>query len=185
MLVSIYIYIYRWIISLWFCFHCKNLKEKDQSLCTTFVSTSWFSWVRSLVSRKCATQLITISRKKAPVQDLKGGLLVGMGMLVDLVLGTILVDATQDQGHWERWPSDAVESHVWMFWEAMHYRCTPNVTHTLIRKKWWKRLTLIEKFCLFICIWFLLSRYPWCVGFDRSTFQPIKIRLDGGSGWCI
>ena len=103
---------------------------------STFVKTSLFSWVRSLVSRKWATQLIPVSKEKALAQDLEGDLMFGVvvgllvGMLVDL-MAWMLVNARRDHGHWYRWPSDATESHVWMFWEALHYRCTPNVTHTL------------------------------------------------------
>ena len=145
-------------LSLWFYFHSINLKEEDQSPGNTFVKTSWLSWVRSLVSRKCATQLITINQEKVPCSGLQRGSPGGHGHAIGSCSGHhTSVDATQDHGHWERWPSDAVESHVWMFWEAVHYRCTPNVTHTLIWKKWWKSLTLIEKFYLFIWILFSLS----------------------------
>ena len=68
--------------------------------------------MRSLVSRKCATQLITISQKKSPDQDFKGGLLVGMGMLEYLVVGIIQV--------WmPRWITATGKGDLLMLWKAM------------------------------------------------------------------
>ena len=55
--------------------------------------------MRSLVSRKWATQLIPVSKEKALAQDLEGDLM--LGMLVDLMAG-MLVNARRDHGHWYR-----------------------------------------------------------------------------------
>ena len=98
----------------------------------TLVRTSWFSWIKLLVSRKCATQLITIlwpvpdhwcyqwSGVVGPCSKQSSGL---EAILLPVLINNFfspqnwmwdlwrseLLDATQDPCHWEKWPSDAAD----------------------------------------------------------------------------
>ena len=129
----------------------------------TLVRTSWFSWIKLLVSRKCATQLITIlwpvpdhwcyqwsgmvgpcSKQSPSLEAIPLPVLINNYFTPKLNVRSLEEWASGCHagplplGKVTFWCCRWMESQVWIFWEpVIHYRCTPNVTHTLI----WNVLT--------------------------------------------